>query len=287
LAHIAVLLEESVEALQVRRGGWYVDCTVGGGGHALAILERCAPEGRLLGIDADPQAIKVAAERLKHYEGSFILTLGNFRYLEDICHRFGFYPVDGILFDLGVSSLQLEDRSRGFSFKQDSPLDMRFDPSQELTADDVVNTYPEEELAAILKRYGEERWSRHIARRIVESRRLSSTQELARVVAQAAKARHRIHPATRTFQALRIAVNMELENLELALQQAFTLLRSCGRLVVISFHSLEDRVVKWFFRSEAALKLVTKGVIKPSLAEVQRNPRGRSAKMRVAERITS
>ena len=301
--HKPVLVRESLEALQVRRDGWYIDCTIGTGGHAEAILERCAPGGHLLGIDADPEAIRAAAERLKHYDGSFILVQDNFRYLEDICNRFGSRPVNGILFDLGMSALQLEDRNRGFSFQHDSPLDMRFSPDQELTAADIVNTFTEEALAGILHRYGEERRSRQIARQIVQSRPLRSTGELVQVVERVIRVRHKIHAATRTFQALRIAVNKELESLELALEQAVHILDPGGRLVVISFHSLEDRLVKVFLRQEAqgclcppgtavcacghspTLKLITKKAIRPSLAEVRANPRSRSARLRAAERI--
>jgi len=303
--HTPVLLGESVEALQVRGNGRYIDCTVGAGGHAAAILQRCTPGGQLLGIDADPQAIAVAKERLDHYDGRFTLVRGNFRYLEDIYNRFSLSPANGILFDLGMSTLQLEDRERGFSFQHDSPLDMRFDPDQELTAADVVNTIPEEALALILERYGEEPRSRQIARRIVENRPIRSTGELVHAVEQVARGRRKIHPATRTFQALRIAVNRELENLELALKQAVDILDIGGRLVVISFHSLEDRLVKGFLRREAqgclcprgtptcicghkpTLRLIAKKAIKPSPDEVQSNPRSPSARMRDAERIAS
>jgi len=302
--HEPVMLKESISALQVQRGGRYVDCTVGGGGHAAAILEESSPGGQLIGIDADPSALRVAREKLKPYGKDVVLVNENFRYLENICTRYGFHPVNGILFDLGVSSLQLEEAGRGFSFQQDSPLDMRFSDRQALTAADIVNTYAEPELALLLYRYGEERRSRQIARRIVERRPLRTTRELVQAVEQAvAGVRGRIHPATRTFQALRITVNQELENLELALEQALNLLGSSGRIVVISFHSLEDRLVKDFLRREAQgclcppgapvcicghtarLKILSKKAIKPSPIEVQANPRSRSARMRVGERI--
>lgn len=282
-SHKPVLLKESISALQVRRGGRYIDCTVNGGGHAAVILEESAPGGQLLGIDADPEGIKVAKERFKSYGKDVILVNENFRYLENICARFGFRPVDGILFDLGMSSLQLEEPGRGFSFQQDSPLDMRFSPRQTLTAADIINTYPEHELARLLEKYGEERWSRQIARRIVERRPLKTTLELAGVVEQAVgRARGRIHPATKTFQALRIAVNQEMESLELALVQALKLLGIGGRIVVISFHSLEDRLVKELFRRESRgclcapevpvcvcghtpnLRILTKKAVRPS-----------------------
>ena len=303
-SHKPVLLEESIAMLQVQRGGKYIDCTIGGGGHAAAILERSAPGGKLLGLDADPDAIAAARERLKRYGDSAILVNENFKYLESICDRYEFRPVNGIMFDLGMSTLQLETPNRGFSFQQDSALDMRFSPRQILTAADIVNTYSEQELAQILERYGEERRSRQIARRVLERRPVSTTQELAQLVIEAVgTGRGRIHPATRTFQALRIAVNQELENLGLALGQAVNLLGSGGRLVVISFHSLEDRLVKEFLRRESrgclcpptvpvcvcghkpVLRIVAKKVIKPSPAELRENPRSRSARMRVGERI--
>jgi 16S rRNA (cytosine1402-N4)-methyltransferase len=302
--HEPVLLEESIKALQIQRGGRYIDCTVNGGGHAAAILEESAPGGQLLGIDADPEAIKVAKERFKSYGNNVILVNENFRYLESICNRYSFRPVNGIIFDLGMSSLQLEASGRGFSFQQDSPLDMRFSPRQSLTAADIVNTYSEHELARILQRYGEEYRGRQIAARIVERRPLRSTLELSRVVEDAVGGgRGRIHPATKTFQALRIVVNEELESLQLALGQALNLLGSGGRVVVISFHSLEDRLVKELLRRESQgclcppsvpvcvcghkpkLRIVTKKAVRPSPGEMQANPRSRSAKMRVGERI--
>lgn len=302
--HEPVMLEECISALQVQRGGRYIDCTVGGGGHAAAILEESSPGGRLIGIDADPHAIRVARGKLKPYGKDAILVNENFKYLENICTRHGFSPVNGVLFDLGMSSLQLEEAGRGFSFRQDSPLDMRFSDRQDLTAADIVNTYTEVELARLLHRYGEEQRNRQIAKCIVERRPLGTTLELARVVEQAVGGtRGRIHPATKTFQALRIAVNHELENLELALEQAVNLLGNGGRIVVISFHSLEDRLVKGFFRREAQwcicppgmpacicghtprLKVLSKKVFRPSPVEVQTNPRSRSARMRVAECI--
>ncbi len=303
-SHEPVLLEESISALQIQPGGRYIDCTVNGGGHAAAILEESSPGGQLLGIDADPEAIKVAKERFKSYGNNVILVNENFRYLESICNRYSFRPVHGIIFDLGMSSLQLEASGRGFSFQQDSPLDMRFSPRQSLTAADIVNTYPERELAGLLEKYGEECRAKQIARRVVERRPLRSTLELARVVQEAVGGgRGRIHPATKTFQALRIVVNEELESLHLALGQALNLLGSGGRVIVISFHSLEDRLVKEFLRRESQgclcppsvpvcvcghkpnLKIVTKKAVRPSQSEIQANPRSRSAKMRIGERI--
>lgn len=302
--HIPVLLNEVLAALRPRPGGRYVDCTLGGGGHAAAILEASTPGGRLLGIDADPEAIKVAEVRLQRYAGAIVLVNNNFEHLEQICTEHQFRPVEGILFDLGVSSFQFGEGGRGFSLRHDAPLDMRFSPSQRLTAADIVNTFPEQRLAEILWEYGEEPRSRRIARAIVRNRPLRTTAELAKTVEAAVfGARGRIHPATRTFQALRIVVNRELECLEKALRQAVSLLQHEGRLVVISYHSLEDRLSKQFMIQEASgclcppeaitctcdhtasLRLVTRRVITPSAAEVKVNPRSRSAKMRIAERL--
>jgi len=287
-----VLLEETIEALAVQPGGRYIDCTLDGGGHAAAILEYSLPGGQLLGIDADPEAIKLARERLAAYSGSTLLVNQNFINLRSICAKHNFYPVHGILFDLGLSSAQLNGDGRGFSFRHDAPLDMRLNPHQPVTAADIVNTLPEAKLARLIKTYGEESRSTTIARYIVRQRPVKTTFELAEVVERATGGRRgRIHPATRTFLALRIAVNQELEHLQSALGQAAALLGLGGRLVVISYHSLEDRIVKQFMheeagREKASLKLINKKVITPSLAEVQLNPRSRSAKLRAAERIT-
>ena len=303
-AHIPVLVKEAVEALAVQPGGRYIDCTLGGGGHAEAILERSAPGGQLLGIDADPAAIKAARTRLEAYSGSTLLINDNFVNLQAICYRHDFSPVHGILFDLGLSSLQLNGDGRGFSLQHDAPLDMRLSPDQEITAADIVNSYSEAELADLIKAYGEERSGRRIARRIVLERPINTTLQLAQLIERVVgSGRGRIHPATRTFQALRISVNKELENLETALKQAVNLLGFEGRLVVISYHSLEDRIVKRFMQQEAkdcicppgiptcvcehtaSLKLPHRRAITPSLAEEQANPRSRSARLRVAERV--
>ena len=305
--HVPVLLREVVEALAVRPGGRYVDCTLGGGGHAKAILEAASPDGELLGMDQDPEALAAARERLAAFGERVTFVEGNFSQVGDLCRERGFAPVQGILFDLGLSSLQLEDESRGFSFQREGPLDMRFSPRQALTAADVINTYAEEDLADLLWRYGEERRSRFIARRLIVERPFSTTTQLAKAVEQAVgrRARGVIHPATRTFQALRIAVNQELVHLDTALLQAHGLLGFGARLVVISYHSLEDRIVKNFLRREArdcicppgvlicvcghraTLRLVARGVVKPSAVEVAANPRARSARLRVAERLPS
>jgi len=303
-SHTPVLLGETINALAVQPGGRYIDCTLGGGGHAAAILEKSAPGGQLLGIDADPVALQIAGERLTIYGSSILLLNDNFVNLKSICARYDFAPVHGILFDLGLSSLQLDGDERGFSFQREAPLDMRFNPSQEVTAADIINTYPEKELAQMIWTYGEEHHSRQIAHRIVQERPINTTSHLVRVIQQATGGgRERIHPATRTFQALRIAVNQELEHLESALKQAVELLGAGGRLVIISYHSLEDRIVKQFMQREAkdcicppatitcvcghraSLRIITKKVTVPSLTEVRTNPRSRSAKLRAAERI--
>jgi len=291
-SHTPVLQEETIEALAVQPGGRYIDCTLGIGGHAAAILEHSSPGGQLLGIDADPGAMKAARSRLEAYSGSTVLVNQNFINLKDICNKYHFFPVHGILFDLGLSSLQLNGNGRGFSFRHDSPLDMRLNPHQQVTAADIVNTLSETELARVIKTFGEESRSKRIAQYIVRQRPIKTTFELAEIVEQATGGRRgRIHPATRTFLALRIAVNQELENLRATLEQAVELLGLGGRLVVISYHSLEDRIVKQFTHQEASgdnprLKLVNKKVITPSLAEIQFNPRSRSAKLRAVECIT-
>jgi 16S rRNA (cytosine1402-N4)-methyltransferase len=304
LTHIPVLVEETVKALAVQPGGRYIDCTLGGGGHAAAILERSSPGGQLLGIDADPEAIKVANERLQDYRDSVLLINENFASLQAICLRYDFQPVHGILFDLGLSSLQLGESGRGFSFQEEGPLDMRLSPEQQITAADIINRSSEAELSDIIREYGEEGYSRQIAQRIVKERPIETTLQLAKIVEQAVGGRKgKIHPATKTFQALRIAVNQELDNLESALEQAVNLLGFGGRLVVISYHSLEDRIVKQFMRQEsrdcicpvgtptcvcghsASLRLVSRRVITPSAQELKANPRSRSARLRVAERI--
>ncbi len=297
------MLDEAMQALAVQPGGRYVDCTLGCGGHSAAILERSSPGGQLLGIEADPEAFKIASERLAPYKSAALLVNDNFVNLKNICARHGFMPVHGILFDLGLSSLQLES-DRGFSFQTDAPLDMRVSPEQELTAADIVNSLSESELANLIWRYGEETDSRRIARRIVQLRPINTTGELARAVVEAVGGqRGKIHPATRTFQALRIAVNHELDNLTSALTQAIELLGYEGRLVVISYHSLEDRIVKQFMQREArgcicppglpkcvcghrpSLRIVNRKVITPAEEEIRANPRSRSAKLRAAERV--
>jgi 16S rRNA (cytosine1402-N4)-methyltransferase len=301
--HVPVMLAEVLEALAVRPGGRYVDCTLGGAGHAEAILERSQPGGTLVGIDADPAAIERGAERLARFEGAFRLVQGNFRQVGEICRQMEFAPVHGVLMDLGLSSFQL-DEGEGFSFQRETPLDMRFGGTA-LTAEDIVNNYSEAELADLIFKYGEDPASRRIARYIVAARPVRTTAQLAKAVEQAVgrRANLKTHPATRTFQALRIAVNQELDSLAAALPQAHGLLGFGARLAVLSYHSLEDRIVKEYIRREsrdcicppglpecrcghkATLRPVTRGALTPGLNEIAANPRARSAKLRAAERI--
>ncbi len=303
--HAPVMLSEVVEALNVRSGGRYVDGTVGGGGHALAILQAAEPGGSLLGLDRDPRALERAGERLTQYKTDVQLVQSDFSNVAEVCEEASFSPVHGLLLDLGMSSLQLDDAERGFSFQREGPLDMRFNPDQTITAADIVNEYDKDDLADVLKRYGEETRAKRIARRIVERRPLQTTTELAKVVEEAVggRVRRQSHPATRTFQALRIAVNQELLSLEAALPQAYGLLGDLGRLVVLAYHSLEDRLVKQYIVLEsrdcicpprlpvcvcehkATLRPIGRKPMRPSVEEVESNPRSRSARMRVAERL--
>ena len=287
--HVPVLVKETVTALQVKPGGSYIDCTVGEGGHAAAILEAASPDGRLLGLDLDLDALKTAESNLQQYRDTATLVNESFGDLAEVARQNGYEPVDGILFDLGLSSLQLEGAGRGFSFRREEPLDMRFDTRQELTAWDVVNEYSDQELAGVISRYGEERRADRIATAIVYSRPIDTSLQLAQVVAKAARRPFgRSHPATRTFQAIRMEVNRELDHIETALNQAVTLLKTGGRLVVISYHSLEDRLVKLFLRyadkKAGILYRPTIRIISPSREEVRANRRSRSARLRVAER---
>ena len=303
-AHKPVLYKEIIHALQPESGGRYVDGTLGAGGHARGILEACSPDGRLLGLDVDPQALALARETLAPYEGRTRLVQASYITLGNQLAAAKWDAVDGILLDLGASSMQFDTAERGFSFMQDGPLDMRFGPHALQSAADLVNTLPQDDLADLIFRYGEDRDSRKIARAIVENRPLRTTRELVAVIEKASPRRgDRIHPATQTFQALRIAVNEELAALESVLPQAVAGLKSGGRFAVITFHSLEDRIVKDFFREQgrdlvnppyekvyeverkAVVKLLNKKPIISSEAEVKDNPRARSAKLRVIEKI--
>jgi 16S rRNA (cytosine1402-N4)-methyltransferase len=302
--HLPVLYQEILTAIQPRSPGKYVDCTLGAGGHAQGILEQSAPDGRLLGFDLDPAAIEIAARRLESFGNRADLRHASYTSLQGELKKLGWQSVQGVLLDLGVSSMQFDRPERGFSFREDAPLDMRFNPDQGASAADLVNTLDEVELADILWRYGEERSSRRIARQIIAHRPLKTTRQLAELVKRdyGGKPGH-IHPATRTFQALRIAVNAELEALEEVLPQAVSALAPGGRIAIISFHSLEDRIVKQYFQREsqdcicppeqplctcghrASLKVITKHPITASGSELENNDRARSAKLRVAEKL--
>lgn len=306
-SHTPVLLAEILEGLHIQPGSRVIDGTIGGGGHTAAILAKSAPTGQVLGIDADPAAMRRVTLRFdaEITAGRLVLAQGNFGDLAEIASAHGFTAVNAVLLDLGVSSFQLETPDRGFSFHQDGPLDMRFDPLQGVSAAQIVNTWPEHELADVIYQYGEERQSRRIARTLVQQRPFTTTGQLAKAVERASGGRRgsRIHPATRTFQALRIAVNEELMQLERVLPQCLDLLTSGGRLAVLTFHSLEDRIVKQWMQREAStyvrdemipqggyerrptLAILTRKPITAADAELTHNPRSRSAKLRIAERI--
>lgn len=282
--HEPVMTAEVVTWLAVRPGGAYVDCTLGDAGHATAILEASAPHGRVLGLDADPEAVPPATERLRRFGERAIVINANFGTVAAQARTYGFVPADGVLFDLGLSSRQLDAGERGFSFRRAAPLDMRFTPEGPSAAE-LVNGLPEQELADLIYTLGEEPRSRRIARAIVAARPLTDTAELADLIARASGYRRgRTHPATRTFQALRMATNDELGNLRRGLSQAASVLDVGGRLVTIAYHSLEDREVKRFVGS-GAVRSLTKRVIKPASGEIARNRRSRSARMRVAENV--
>lgn len=283
LPHVPVLLTEVIAWLAPRLEGRYIDATVGAGGHALGILEASAPSGTLLGLDADPRALAIAAQTLERFGERVRLVHANFENLYDVAAQYGFLSADGIVLDLGLSSMQLSDAQRGFSFSSDGALDMRFDPNVAVTAADLVNTLDERALANLIFEYGEERAARRIARAIVRARPLGTARQLAAVIVRALGRRGKGHPATRTFQALRIAVNRELQVLERVLPQVVAVLKPGGRVAIISFHSLEDRRVKNFLRASPELRVLTKHPITPTSAEIAANPRSRSAKLRVAE----
>ena len=300
--HIPVLLKEVLHYLIPKKGGGvYIDCTLGGGGHSKAILERIYPDGLLIGIDRDIEAIKAARKELSNFLDRAILIRDNFKNLEEILSNLKIKVIAGVLFDLGVSSHQLRERERGFSFREDGHLDMRMDPTQKFNASTLINNYTEEELVRIFGKYGEERFSKRIARLIVLERHknpITTTKQLADLVIRALpkakkRGRWRIHPATRVFQAIRIEVNQELDLLEKSLNQVIKVLEDKGRICVISYHSLEDRIVKNVFKKAErekvakenyGLKIITKKPIRASQEEIKRNPKARSAKLRVAEK---
>ena len=286
LGHTPVLLEEVMKFLDPKPGGRFIDATLGAGGHTRAILERTAPDGRVLAIDQDELALAGARESLQSFGSRLIMERSNFKNIAPLAAGHGFLEVEGVLADIGISSMMVDDPSRGFSFMREGPLDMRMDRTQDLTAADVVNTYAEKEIADILYTYGEERRSRPIARSIVRARPLRLTTDLTRAIERVMGGpRGRIHPATRTFQALRIFVNGELSSLESFLDSSMTVIRSGGRLVVITFHSLEDRIVKQKFRTPPVPgRVLTKKVVVATEEEVRRNPRARSAKLRAWEK---
>ena len=311
--HLPVLVEEVLAMLAPAPGSLHIDTTLGGGGHTERVLEAANPDGRVLGLDADPAAIARVEARLgPRYGDRLVLRQANFRDLATVAPEAGFAHVDGCLFDLGLSSFQLADRDRGFGFRAGGPLDMRFDPRRGVPASELLASLDSAELTALFRRYGEEPKAPRIARAIVDARRvapITTAEELAtlieRVLPPNPRIRRRTHPATRTFQALRIAVNEELESLQTGLAAAVDLLRPGGRLVVLSYHSLEDRIVKRFFQAERRgctcppeapvcvcgksprLRLVTRPSLTPTAAEVAANPRARSARLRAAERLAA
>jgi 16S rRNA (cytosine1402-N4)-methyltransferase len=289
--HIPVMCKEVIENLKLSSGNTVVDCTVGCAGYAQAILEEIGPQGKLIGLDRDRQALMIAKDRLSRFDNCVLLQ-DNFRNIDQVFENLGITRVDAIVFDLGISSLQLETAERGFSMRLDAPLDMRMDRNLRLSAFDLVNFLPEVSLSEILKKYGQERWHNRIARAIVKERKgamIVSTRQLADLVKRITPVRHsKIHPATRTFQALRIAVNDELEALREGLHKIVNYLNPAARICIVSFHSLEDRIVKRQFRTwaqEGKFKIITKKPITPSKEEIAQNPRARSAKLRVAEKI--
>lgn len=301
--HRPVLYQETIEYLAPKSSGRYLDCTAGAGGHSYGILESSSPSGQLIAIDLDPTAIQLTTENLRPFGARATVVHDSYLNTARILQQNDWDGVDGIVLDLGVSSMQLDQVERGFSFRTDAPLDMRFDPTTGPTAADLVNTLSEKDLADLIWKYGEERFSRRIARKIVQNRPILTTTKLAEAVRSAVGGTHgKIDPATRTFQAIRIAVNDELRTVEEAIPSLIELLNQEGRLAIISFHSLEDRLVKQAFRREstdcicppeqpictcghtASIKILTPRPISPSEKEIGENPRARSAKLRVAEK---
>ncbi len=304
MQHIPVLFQEVLDILNPFSGGFYLDGTLGAGGHARGILERSSPDGQVAGFDRDPRALALARENLKEFGPRLITIQDSYQNFQTHLNNLDWHGIDGVLLDLGLSSMQLEAPERGFSFQNVGPLDMRFDPTQPLTAADLVNGLSRKELADLIFKYGDEKQSWKIADAIIANRPLVSTQDLAQLIKKVTRnPKTRIHPATRTFQALRIAVNDELNALEAFLPKALETLKPGGRLAIIAFHSLEDRIVKSFFRREskdcicppevpqcvcghrAQLKVLTRRPIRPEESEINLNPRSRSAKLRAAEKI--
>ena len=304
MPHISVLYQEVLDTLNPIPGGRYVDGTVGAGGHSRGILESSSPDGKLLGFDRDPQALVLAGNLLAEFGDRVELIQATYSDLKLHLNNRNWHDVDGILLDLGLSSMQMDLPERGFSFRNHGPLDMRFDPDQPFSAADIINNYSRDDLADLIYKYGEDRSSRKIADAIIANRPLESTKDLADIIAGAiGHSSKKIHPATQTFQALRIAVNNELDSLEAFLPQALEVLKPGGRLAIIAFHSLEDRIVKQFFRKEssdcicpsefpvcvcehkAQIREISRRPIRPEEKEINQNPRSRSAKLRIAEKI--
>lgn len=307
--HVSVLLDECIESLNIKPDGVYVDCTMGGAGHSKEIVKRLSSKGLFIGFDQDKNAIETAKERLKDYSDRVRFIHSNFENIKEELEKIGVYKIDGVLADLGVSSHQLDEKDRGFSYMQDAPLDMRMDVRKDFSAYDVVNTYSEEELARIIKEYGEDNWAKRIAKFIVEKREekeIETTGELVDIIKSAIPKKARIdgpHPAKRTFQAIRIEVNNELSVINKMIQDAVSIMDKGGRICIITFHSLEDRIVKNEFKElardcvcpphflmcqcdkKSLVKVITRKPILPSEEEINENPRSRSAKLRVAERI--
>jgi len=290
--HIPVLKNEVVKLLDPKPNNDYVDCTIGEGGHAKEILEKILPDGKLLGIDLTGELIEVLKRKFKEFGKNLVLVCENFSNLKKVAENCGFENVSGILFDLGLSSWHIEESGKGFSFMRNEPLDMRYEGG--VSAEEIVNSYSERKITKILKEFGEERFAKRIAEAIVKKRRfnpIKNTFQLVEIIRDAVPSwyqKRRIHFATKTFQALRIAVNGELENLRKALPQAIDILKSDGKIVVISFHSLEDRIVKNFFRENSRkqiLKILTKKPLRPTAEEIRANPRARSAKLRAAVKL--
>ena len=306
--HISVLLDETIDGLDIKPDGIYVDGTLGGGGHSYEILKRLSPKGRLIGIDQDGEAVKAAGERLKEFENQITLVRSNYCEIDKVLKELNVEKVDGILLDIGVSSYQLDNLERGFSYKSDAPLDMRMDTRQELTAADVVNTYSENELFKIIKDYGEDKFAKNIAKHIVLARKekpLETTKELSEVIKRAIPMKVQAkggHPAKKTFQAIRIEVNQELTVLKESIDKMIDLLKPNGRICIITFHSLEDRIVKTKFREnenpctcppnfpvcvcgkKSKGKVITRKPIIPSEDEIEENKRAKSSKLRIFER---
>ncbi|MEE0715763.1 MAG: 16S rRNA (cytosine(1402)-N(4))-methyltransferase RsmH [Eubacterium sp.] len=306
--HISVLLDETIDGLDIKPDGIYVDGTLGGGGHSYEILKRLSPKGRLIGIDQDGEALKAAGERLKEFENQITLVRSNYCEIDKVLKELNVEKVDGILLDIGVSSYQLDNLERGFSYKSDAPLDMRMDTRQELTATDVVNTYSENELFKIIKDYGEDKFAKNIAKHIVLARKekpLETTKELSEVIKRAIPMKVQAkggHPAKKTFQAIRIEVNQELTVLKESIDKMIDLLKPNGRICIITFHSLEDRIVKTKFREnenpctcppnfpvcvcgkKSKGKVITRKPIIPSEDEIEENKRAKSSKLRIFER---